>query len=101
MIDVKKIAVAEYEFPVSIETATYREYECVPHSVQEDAAQELLDSAWLRLVRSQMVAGTVEKTDGSLLNDGGLYILHAQSTCNEMIARLVPIGEPYKGENNE
>lgn len=101
MIDVKKIAVAEYEFPVSIETATYREYECVPRAVQEAAAQELLDSAWLRLVRSQMVAGTVEKTDGSFLNDGGLYILHAQSTCNEMIARLVPIGEPYKGETNE
>ena len=101
MISVKKLAVAEYEFPVSIETATYREYECVPRSVQEAAAQELLNTAWLRLVRSQMVAGTVEKTDGSLLNDGGLYILHAQSTCNEMIARLVPIGEPYKGENNE
>ena len=67
----------------------------------EEAAQELLNSSWLRLVRSQMVAGTVEKTDGSFLNDGGLYILHAQSTCNEMIARLVPIGEPYKGESNE
>ena len=101
MIDVKKIAVAEYEFPVSIETATYREYECVPRAVPEEAAQELLNSSWLRLVRSQMVAGTVEKTDGSFLNDGGLYILHAQSTCNEMIARLVPIGEPYKGESNE
>lgn len=101
MISVKKLAVAEYEFPVSIETATYREYALVPRELQEDDALELLRNGWLRLVRSQMVAGTVEKTDERILHDGGLYILHAQSTCNEMIARLVPIGEPYKGESNE
>lgn len=101
MISVKKLAVAEYEFPVSIETATYREYALVPRELQEDDALELLRNGWLRLVRSQMVAGTVEKTDERILLDGGLYILHAQSACNEMIARLVPIGEPYKGERNE
>ena len=48
-----------------------------------------------------MIAGTIEQTEESFLESGGLYVLQVKSTCNEMIARLVPIEEPYKGESNE
>ena len=101
MIDVKKITLAGYTFPVTVETVTYREYEEKDVTVDADAAHSALSEAWQRQTRSAMVAGTIEQTEESFLESGGLYVLQAKSTCNEMIARLVPIEEPYKGESNE
>ena len=101
MINVKKVSIAGYEFPLAIETATYREYEEIPSEVDAAAARQQLSEAWQRLLRADMIAGRAEKTTEHFLQSGDLYVLNAESTCNEMIARLVPIGEPYKGENNE
>lgn len=101
MIDVKKITLAGYTFPVTLETVTYREYEEKEVTIDADAAHSALSEAWQRQTRAAMVAGTIEQTEESFLESGGLYVLQAKSTCNEMIARLVPIEEPYKGESNE
>lgn len=101
MISVKKITLAGYTFPVTVETVTYREYEEERVTVEASAAQCALSEAWQRQTRSAMIAGTIEQTEETFLESSGLYILHAKSTCNEMIARLVQIEEPYKGENNE
>ena len=101
MIDVKKVTLAGYTFPVTIETVTYREYEEKNVTVDAYAAHNALSEAWQRQTRSAMIAGTIEQTEESFLESGGLYVLQAKSTCNEMIARLVPIEEPYKGESNE
>ena len=65
------------------------------------AARQQLSEAWQRLLRADMIAGRAEKTTEHFLQSGDLYVLNAESTCNEMIARLVPIEEPYKGESNE
>ena len=101
MINVKKVSIAGYEFPLAIETATYREYEEKEVTLDADAAHNALSEAWQRQTRAAMVAGTIEQTEESFLESGGLYVLQVKSTCNEMIARLVPIEEPYKGESNE
>lgn len=101
MIDIKKITLAGYTFPVTVETVTYREYEEKEVTIDADAAHNALSEAWQRQTRAAMVAGTIEQTEESFLESGGLYVLQVKSTCNEMIARLVPIEEPYKGESNE
>lgn len=101
MISVERITVAGYDFPFAIETTTFREYEEKTVAVNAEAAHHALSESWLRLTRRSMVAGTIEQTQESFLESNGVYVLHAKSTCNEMIARLVPIEEPYKGESNE
>ena len=101
MISVKQITLAGYAFPLTVETVTYREYEEKEVTVDAASAQCALTKAWQRQTRSAMIAGTIEQTEEHFSESSGLYVLRAKSTCNEMIARLVPIEEPYKGENNE
>ena len=101
MINVTEITLAGYSFPVTIETVTYREYEENAVTIDADDARAALSESWQRQTRAAMIAGTIEQTEERFLESGGLYVLHAKSTCNEMIARLVPIEEPYKGESNE
>ena len=43
----------------------------------------------------------IQQTNSSLLRTNGMYALHVESACREMIARLVPVEELYKGENYE
>ena len=101
MINVTEITLAGYSFPVTVETVTYREYEENAVTIDADDARAALSESWQRQTRAAMIAGTIEQTEERFLESGGLYVLHAKSTCNEMIARLVPIEEPYKGESNE
>lgn len=101
MISVAELSVPGYPFPVALETVTYREYEIVSDRVAPNVAQEQLEAAWQQLIRSQMIAGQIETTEVSLIESGGLYILQAKSTCNEMVARLYPMDLVYEGETND
>lgn len=101
MIIEERVILPDYEFPLALETAIYREYETVEVERDREEVRQQMEAAWKQLTLSGMVAGQMEKTKSSLLCVDGLYVLQAESTCNEMIARLVPIVEPYKGENNE
>ncbi len=101
MINVKKLALPNYTFPVTLETATYREYETVPVGVEASEAERLLHDAFERLTLASMIAGKIESIDASIQESGGLYVLTAESTCTEMLARLVPIEAIYEGESNE
>lgn len=95
MIDIKRVQTPGYSFPLAIETATYREYELIPVEKTAAQANRQTREAWEMLTRMAMVAGQIEKTEESFSRSGEYYVLRAESTCNEMIARLVPIGEPY------
>lgn len=87
-----------YELPVCLETATYREYRLTAHKADASEAEARLRQAWRRRIKQEITAGEIQTTSDSVLHTGGLYILHAESACNEMIARLVPAEELYKGE---
>ena len=47
--------------------------------------------AWRRAVQAQMLAGRIDATQESLLMQGGLCILQAQSDCTELISRTLPL----------
>lgn len=44
-----------------------------------------------RPVQAQMLAGRIDATQESLLMQGGLCILQAQSDCTELISRTLPL----------
>ena len=101
MIEEFSLSLPEYEFPIRLEKITYREYEQAEVSPDQLAAQERLSSAWREQLLSQMIAGTIDETEYNLSQSGELYALHCESTCNEMIGRLVPMEPVYEGESNE
>lgn len=90
-----------YTFPIRLETATYREYELTERETDSASAEKLLLEAWRRMTKESMTAGEIQQTNSSLLRANGMYALHVESACREMIARLVPVEELYKGENYE
>ena len=53
--------------------------------------EKLLQEAWRRAVQAQMLAGRIDATQESLLMQGGLCILQAQSDCTELISRTLPL----------
>ena len=55
------------------------------------AKEKLLQEAWRRAVQAQMLAGRIDATQESLLMQGGLCILQAQSDCTELISRTLPL----------
>lgn len=101
MITVKNLTLPDYSFPISMETVTCREYELLPTQVDAVQAQQLLSDAYARMTLASMLAGTIETTDSAMLRSDALYILTAESTCTEMLARFVPAEAIYEGENHE
>lgn len=99
MISVKELALPDCEIPLTIETATYREYELVPVPVQN--AKTELTAAFERQTVQEMVAGTITSADYAFSESGGLFILRVQAVCTEMVARLQPVEAVYEGESNE
>ncbi|MBO2527773.1 MAG: hypothetical protein CW335_06335 [Clostridiales bacterium] len=101
MINVKRLCLPGYEFPVALETAVFREYTLTARQKIPETVQSELEQAWERQVSSDMIAGTMEQTQYQFSHDEQVFVLQAESACNEMIARLVPIGGQYKGEEND
>ena len=100
MINEKRLPLpGGYELPLRLETASYREYRLTACEIGRAEAEALLRAAWRRVTKQAMAVGEIQQTTDSVLHADGLYILHAESACREMIARLVPAEELYKGEN--
>lgn len=98
---VKEATLPGYRFPLSLEREIWREYETVPVEIPEQEARTLLIEAWQRQLQSRMIAGSVLQNEYRFRVSGGLYLLEADSSCNEMIGRLLPVEEEPGGENNE
>ncbi len=88
-----------YEFPITLETAYYREYTTTAVPSERTGAQ--MESAFERLLLKRLVAGQIVSKECSLRRTDDLLILTAQATCTEMLARLVPLEPIYEGETNE
>lgn len=101
MVSVKSLRLPGYEFPVALETALYREYTLTERLKDPQVIRSELESAWEAQMRGAMVAGVIGQTDCRFLRSDTVYVLRAESACNEMIARLVPIYGQYEGENND
>lgn len=101
MISVKKLTLPGYSFPVTLETEIYREYEPVECAVNAAYAEKTLSAAYERLTLEATVAGRIVSTESTLHESGGLYVLTAESTCTEMLARLVPAEALIEGEQHE
>ncbi|MBQ3216837.1 MAG: sporulation protein YqfD [Oscillospiraceae bacterium] len=100
MVKVKNLTFSGYTFPLTVEFVTYREYELKEVPASESGVQEHLEETWRRELLSSMVAGTIEDTKANFLRSGDLYVLYAESVCNEMIAKQLPIQQIYEGEQN-
>lgn len=101
MVVTKRLSLPGYTFPAAIETVVIREYTLKAVPVMPQEAQEKLREAWKRQTVSSMIAGKIENTAEHFAANHNLYILQAQSTCTEMIAKPAPLTEPDKGETNE
>ena len=47
--------------------------------------------AFQRVLRGRMLAGEIRSCTGTLTQRDGLLILEAEATCEEMIARTLPV----------
>ena len=101
MINVKRLRIPGYEFPIAVETAVFREYTLTERLKDADSARRALESAWETQIIAEMTGGVIGQTDYRFARSDSLYVLRAESTCNEMIARLVPIYQNYEGEYND
>lgn len=101
MIDTKVFAISGYAFPIQIERVTYREYRVKECLLEEEAAENMLLSAWCRCVGREMIAGEIFTTNTALTSTGEVYVLSAESSCHEMIARWMPLGQFFEGEDND
>ena len=79
-----------YDFPAMLEIETLRPYEAVTvHLSKRDAEAILLQWAE-QTVRNSMIAGKILATQSRIGSADGCWVLTAECTCNEMIARVVP-----------
>lgn len=101
MVIVKQLSLPGYTFPLAMETVVAREYTTKAVTVFPQEAQNVLRQAWKRRTLSGMVAGTIESTAEHFAESNKLYILQAESTCTEMIAKPVPLTESDKGDTHE
>lgn len=101
MISVKELSLPGYSFPVTLETEIYREYEPVECAADAADAERTLSEAYERLTLASMIAGQIVSTESTVYESDGRYILTAESTCTEMLARLVPAEAGFKGEQHE
>lgn len=101
MVFVKRVSLPGYTFPLAIETVVAREYTQQSVSILLQEATEILRQAWKRNTLLSMVAGEINDTKEKFSTSNHLYILQAESTCTEMIAKPAPIIEPDKGDTNE
>lgn len=79
MIVEKAVRTSGYAYPLRLETAILREYVLEPVPAPQVQTEKLLQEAWRRAVQAQMLAGRIDATQESLLMQGGLCILQAQS----------------------
>ena len=91
MIVEKAVRTSGYAYPLRLETAILREYVLEPAPAPQVQTEKLLQEAWRRAVQAQMLAGRIDATQESLLMQGGLCILQAQSDCTELISRTLPL----------
>lgn len=79
-----------YEFPVVLEIETLREYETTAVSCGREAAESVLLDYTRQALEDDMIAGTILTTQHSIRAENGRWVLRADNTCEEMIARMVP-----------
>lgn len=91
MIVEKAVRTSGYAYPLRLETAILREYVLEPAPAPQVQTEKLLQEAWRRAVQAQMLAGRIDATQESLLMQGSLCILQAQSDCTELISRTLPL----------
>ena len=91
MIVEKAVRTSGYAYPLRLETAILREYVLEPAPAPQVQTEKLLQEAWRRAVQAQMLAGRIDATQESLLMQGDLCILQAQSDCTELISRTLPL----------
>lgn len=101
MISVERLRLPGYEFPITLETEVYREYTLTERLKNPQTVRRELEFAWEQRLSSEMVAGVIGQTDYRFFRSDAVYVLQAESTCNEMIARLAPIYGQYEGENHD
>ncbi len=101
MVSMKELSLPGYTFPLTLELVTYREYELMEVPVERAQAEENLASAWEHTVEKEMIAGKIVSTQTSFLASRELYVLYGRSTCNEMIAKWMPLEQIYEGVSYE
>lgn len=99
IVTVTELNLSDAPFPVRLEKVTFREYTLV--ETETENAEGRLQEAWKELLLSQMIAGRILSTDFGFRQFGELYLLRAESTCNEMVARYEPIDHISEGESYE
>lgn len=101
MINVKRLRLPGYAFPIALETAVYREYTLSARPKDPAAVRRRLENAWETQTCADMIAGVIGQTDYRFSRSDALCVLRAESACNEMIARLVPLFGQHEGENDD
>lgn len=99
IVTVTELKLSDAAFPVRLEKVTFREYTLA--ETETPNAEARLQEAWQEFLLSQMIAGKILSTDFSFRTFGDLYLLRAESTCEEMVARYEPIDPISKGETYE
>lgn len=77
----------DYQFPLILETAVYKEFTLESEQRTKQAAEQQLAAYSEAYVRSQTVAGILLSRTDTLTEKDGCFRLDASISCEEMIAR--------------
>ncbi len=83
--------------PVMMVEETYTFYDLRDTAVSEDEARMLLESAMMRQLQQDMLAGTVKELNCQMEEKGEYYFMYAAAETEEMIGRTVA-AEIFKGD---
>lgn len=81
----------DYSFPVWLETETLIYYEPVRASLDQKSAYRRLCDDTKASALAQMIAGKILASENHIKRNNGCWELSATLSCEEMIARLVPL----------
>lgn len=82
-------------FPISIEKATYSQYETEPQVIDKETADEILKEYLQGLIRDTIGAGEVKLADYNIVDAGEFYMMTLNAECEQQIAQEVPSNDIF------
>ncbi len=90
-----------YAFPAELEIETLRSYQTQEVPLTRQEAEALLLDYVTRTVKGDMIAGSILSQSYTVTAKASTWLLEADNSCQEMIARMVPAPIDLFGETPE
>ena len=95
-----------FVLPVSVETATLREYTLTQVPLSQSEAEALLDRRARLRIQGELTAGEIRSVTATITKERGSFLYRGELYCRELISRTEPVllfgeDETTNGENHQ